>query len=555
MHTVKLSLSNHRQQKVVLIISPADKDITAAIKLIKTSKWSQTLKTWYAPYSIEVLHEIKKMLSPLCIIDAEPLKEQLKKEKQASSKNGVTTSALQQKPSINELPKNVYANVQFQIFEKSIRIKLPKNDADTKFLASFRYSRWDAKQYCWIVPIYGHNLDLLKNYFKNRVNDITINQPLNTETPLFIKAEKDELIIIKTNNGRLKLIFEYNPVLTKTIKTMPYHSWNHENKQWTIPYSDRFYKEIESLANVLSLKIIYQEQSPDSGKKTRKSHYDFDNYKTCPPSYILKLQELRYSSSTIKTYKAAFDEFINYYHQCDPDQIEESQIIDFLRYLVMERKVSISYQNQAINAVKFYYEKVLKQPRKVYTIDRPRDEKKLPTVLNHREVTDLLKATENIKHKAILMTAYSGGLRVSELIAITLKDIDSTRMQIRIEQSKGKKDRYTLLSKKLLTLLRQYFVEYKPKNYLFEGQTGGQYTTRSIQQIMAKSAKKAGITKAVSPHTLRHSFATHLLENGTDLRYIQTLLGHESSKTTERYTHITTKGFDQIINPLDNLEI
>jgi site-specific recombinase XerD len=153
------------------------------------------------------------------------------------------------------------------------------------------------------------------------------------------------------------------------------------------------------------------------------------------------------------------------------------------------------------------------------------------------------------------MLAYSAGLRISELINVKINDIDSKRMQIRIEQSKGKKDRYTLLSPKLLEILRVYFKEYKPKELLFEGASGGNYSQRSIQAILKASMAKAGIKKHASVHTLRHSFATHLLENGTDLRYIQSLLGHESSKTTEIYTHITTKGFDQIKSPLDKLDI
>jgi integrase/recombinase XerD len=193
--------------------------------------------------------------------------------------------------------------------------------------------------------------------------------------------------------------------------------------------------------------------------------------------------------------------------------------------------------------------------RKVYLVDRLREEKRLPVVLNEKEIGDLLKATENIKHKAILMLAYSFGLRLIELINVKLTDIDTIRMQIRIEQSKGKIDRYTLLSVRLLEVLGEYLAIYKPKVWLFEGATGGQYSVGSVQAIMKNSMKKAGIKKKVSVHTLRHSFATHLLENGTDLRYIQSLLGHASSKTTEIYTHITTKGFDQIKSPLDKLDI
>ena len=208
-----------------------------------------------------------------------------------------------------------------------------------------------------------------------------------------------------------------------------------------------------------------------------------------------------------------------------------------------------------INAIKFYYERVLKGERKTYLIDRPKKEKTLPTVLNEEEIKLLLNKTENLKHKAILMMAYSAGLRLGELINMKIKDIDSKRMQIRVEQAKGKKDRYTILSNKMLAILREYFVRYKPNEWLFEGEKGGQYSARSIQKVAKLSATKAGIKKNVGVHTLRHTFATHLLENGTDLRYIQSLLGHESSKTTEIYTHITTKGFDQIKNPLDQLDL
>jgi hypothetical protein len=153
------------------------------------------------------------------------------------------------------------------------------------------------------------------------------------------------------------------------------------------------------------------------------------------------------------------------------------------------------------------------------------------------------------------MVIYSAGLRISECINLKIKDIDSNRMQIRIEQAKGKKDRYTLLSTKTLTFLRTYIKAYRPKVYLFEGQFGDQYSARSIQTIFQETVKKAGITKRVTVHSLRHSFATHLLENGTNLRYIQSLLGHSSSKTTEVYTHITTKGFDQLKSPMDGLDI
>jgi len=192
------------------------------------------------------------------------------------------------------------------------------------------------------------------------------------------------------------------------------------------------------------------------------------------------------------------------------NNIDEKMIIDFLRFLVIESKVSTSYQNHAIYAIKFYYERVKGGLRKVYLIERPMKEKEkaLPVVLNVKEIGALLKATENIKHKAILMLGYSSGLRLGELVNVRLQDIDSKRMQLRVEQSKGKKDRYSILSNRLLDILREYFKIYKPKEWLFEGAGGGPYSPRSIQFIMKDVVKKAGIKKKVSVHSLRHSFGT-----------------------------------------------
>jgi integrase/recombinase XerD len=388
------------------------------------------------------------------------------------------------------------AGVSVMVFGRKIAIKLPKDELDTHFILGIRYSRWDGKQYCWTVPNYPGNLDLIKDYFKERISELIINEEIETTASNHIqrKISKDDLLVIKTATGRLKLFFGYNKELTNAIKKIPYSNWNGQNKWWSIPFANKFLEEIKVIVNELKLHLIYEEEENDTHKTARISQFDIPNYRKCPDEFILKLKELRYSEHTIKTYKALFEEFINYYHKLDINRIDESMITSFLRYLVIERKVSTSYQNQAINAVKFYYERVLGGQRHVYLVDRPREEKTLPIVLSEKEVGDLLKATENIKHKAILMLAYSGGLRLSELINVKITDIDSNRMQIRVEQGKGKKDRYTLLS-------------------------------------------------------------VRLLENGTDLRYIQSLLGHASSKTTEIYTHITTKGFDQIKSPLDNLDI
>jgi site-specific recombinase XerD len=343
--------------------------------------------------------------------------------------------------------------------------------------------------------------------------------------------------------------------MIQRIKSIPYHTWDQKNKWWSVPFSEKILNEIYRIANNQGLKPIYEEEPETEKGSKRISKLDTPNYREVPEEYMLKLRELRYSENTCKVYKPLFEEFINYYFRYDIDKISEPQIIAFIRYLVMERKVSTTYQNQAINAIKFYYEKVLGGQRKFYFIDRPKKEKTLPVVLNREETIRMIQCTKNIKHKAILMLAYSSGLRLGEIVRLRINDIDRERFQIRIEQSKGRKDRYTKLSQKFLEIMDKYTEEYNPKDLLFEGAKGNEFSDKSIQNMVKAAAERAGITKEITPKTLRHTFATHSLEDGVDLRYIQSMLGHSSSKTTEIYTHITTKGFDQIKSPLDNLDI
>ena len=220
----------------------------------------------------------------------------------------------------------------------------------------------------------------------------------------------------------------------------------------------------------------------------------------------------------------------------------------------MKCGLSSSYQNQIVNSIKLYFKTCRDTKIEIDKIHRPKRAKVLPNVLSKEEVKKILDAHSNLKHKAMLSMIYSCGLRRSELLNLKFSDIDSKRNIVIIRQSKGKKDRIAPLSPKILAMLRTYYKEYKPKNWLFEGQKQGeQYSEKSLQSVLKQALQKVGITKPVTLHWLRHSYATHLLESGTDLRYIQELLGHSSSKTTEIYTHVSTKNIQQIKSPFDDL--
>jgi site-specific recombinase XerD len=303
------------------------------------------------------------------------------------------------------------------------------------------------------------------------------------------------------------------------------------------------------------MELLWEDDRVKKGVKPKPHVYEIPNYRTWPDVMLEKMEVMRYSPSTIEVYRQSFEEFINYYNTKKIDDITEPEIIAYTRYLVQERGISASSQNQAINAIKFYYEKVKGGARKFYQLERPLKEMKLPTVLSVEEVQAMIKSTKNLKHKAMIMLCYSAGLRLSELLNLKPSDVDTDRMQISVKGAKGKKDRYTLLAEKMLPLLRDYYEKHHPEEYLFEGEGGGQYSGRSLQTVVKEALQRANVKKYATVHTLRHSFATHLLENGTDLRYIQNLLGHSSSKTTEIYTHVTSKALSGIKSPLDSLDI
>ncbi len=266
-----------------------------------------------------------------------------------------------------------------------------------------------------------------------------------------------------------------------------------------------------------------------------------------------KLKLRGYSENTIRTYLQHFKEFLIFYIETHPVDISETEIRNFILFLIEKRKLSKSTQNQAINSIKFFYEKVLLQDRKVYYLERPMKDKRLPEVLSQEEVIQIFEALDNLKHKTMLMLIYSAGLRRSEMLGLRIGDVDFHRNIVFIRGGKGHKDRQSILSQNLVPLLQLYLKEYQPGFWLFEGQKGERYSASSLQQVLKQAVTKAGIRKMVRLHMLRHSFATHLLESGTSTRYIQVLLGHESPKTTEIYAHVSRFALDRIQSPLDQI--
>lgn len=352
--------------------------------------------------------------------------------------------------------------------------------------------------------------------------------------------------------------FHSDRVISALLKELPNIQWSAEFGLPFIPNNKEslnlIYRTFRGIAWI-NTKSFFPKRSLNNDNEDLDVNW-FRNrklpfgYRACPEEYLLKLELKRYANNTVKIYVRCFEKFINSLPECDLLQVDEQTIQNYLQKLIQEKK-SNSYINQMINSIKFYYEIVLEMPNRFYSIDRPRKEHTLPMVLSKEEVRSIINQTYSIKHKCLLSLMYSSGLRIGELLALKPDDIDSKRMLVRVNKGKGNRDRLTLLSESVLLDLREYYKKHRPKDWLFESPEGTKYSTTSVRKILKKSAKKAGVTKYITPHTLRHSFATHLLEAGVDLRYIQTLLGHKSSKTTEIYTHVATNTFAAIKNPLD----
>ena len=278
-----------------------------------------------------------------------------------------------------------------------------------------------------------------------------------------------------------------------------------------------------------------------------------EQQQNCLQRYVKTIELRQYSPHTLKSYKAAFTKFMFAHIEQHPNDVVPEQVTNYMHRLVTENNYSESYQNVAINAIKFYYERVEGNAKLIYDLERPKKRKTLPRLLSKSEISKMFDVTRNLKHSCILQVMYGAGLRVGETVVLTLNDIDSKRKLIHVRGGKGKKDRAVLLPEKLLLDLRTYYKQYQPRKWLFEGLDGNHYSIRSVQAIVKTVSKRAGIKKRVTPHMLRHSFATHLLESGTDIRFIQSILGHGNLKTTEIYTHVSTKDIRNIKSPLDML--
>ncbi len=333
--------------------------------------------------------------------------------------------------------------------------------------------------------------------------------------------------------------FPYNLELKNQLKNICKAFWSATQKSWYVTDNNHYRELFEMAPNYI-------------GKQSLTKISDQNAMELEKMMNILILKG--FSQNTLKTYTIEFAQLLYSLKSFPVQDLSPERLQSYFLYCVQKLEVSENQIHSRMNAIKFYFEKVLHREKMFFDIPRPKKPKLLPKTLNTNEIKKLFSVVDNSKHKIILQLCYGMGLRVSEIVKLKVEDIDSTSKKVFIARAKGKKDRYVNLPESILEDLRWYYKQYRPAEFLFEGQFGGAITTRSVQQVFKNAMRKAGIQKTIGIHGLRHSYATHLLEYGTDVSLIQKLLGHNDIKTTLLYTHVSERTVDKVVSPLDKLK-
>lgn len=364
------------------------------------------------------------------------------------------------------------------------------------------------------------------------------------------------------HKGKVVIVIRFpkNMHAAAALRQNPPCRWSQTLQSWYMPYTPQNFQQAIKTMRPFGYVDYAGFDRSDTARPTKGHGSSGQAVKNHPEieHAVSQLQRFmasgRYSVNTIKTYAEALRLFLTYWVHKPISEISNQDLIDFNNDYILKKGLSQAYQNQIINGVKLFFRHIRKSQLNPQLILRPRSEKPLPNVLSKEEVKQILQAHSNLKHKTMLSLIYACGLRCGELLALKPEHVDGNRKLLIIKQAKGKKDRIAPLSQKALVMLREYYTMFKPAIYLFEGQKAGEpYDARSLQKVLKQALSRSNIRKPVTLHWLRHSYATHLLEGGTNLRYIQEILGHSSPKTTQIYTHVSTQGLQHVISPFDTL--
>ncbi|PLX08838.1 MAG: integrase [Marinilabiliales bacterium] len=437
-------------------------------------------------------------------------------------------------------------------------------NGENRLALSFRYdadiiskikrlseSRWIATRRLWHLPYNRISANELRLIFP----DIELPADLVSCTIFKDSNSNDRLIISKK---RLYVFSDFSDEEIDFLKSITYCRWSYTRKCFELPNYGNNLRKIRSFFAGRLHEIEWNQSEFAKEENIDEFHKIIIKTPDYVDPLIKKMEKWlryrRYSESTIQSYTDGVRIFLSFCSPKKPEEIDNKDMIRFVNEYIVPNSYSYSFQNQVINGAKIFFREVMMTDLDVEKFERPRKERKLPNVLSKLEVKRILGVLKNQKHRTILSLIYACGLRRSEVLNLHPDDIDSSRLFLIIRNSKGKKDRLVPISENILDILREYYKVYRPSVWLFEGSTPGErYSEQSLQSVFKQAIKKAGIRKPITLHGLRHSYATHLLESGVDLRYIQELLGHRNSKTTEIYTHVSKKNLGNIPSPFDLL--
>lgn len=458
-------------------------------------------------------------------------------------------------------PSNEWKGLEITYNNRHFLIKMPFREEDVLFLKELK-GWWQSTDRMWLVKATVANLEAIQTHFNyweilvyQKIDDLIRRSTDPIVIELYHTPEHPKHVAIKLSGYGVDQDF---------IRRLTWREYDKQFKRWWIPYDDKLIIRIIEHFKQAGAKVInrvpvdpklVKTVVPSPGDQQRVLLLKFHNHQHVLKTFTDTLIRMRYSWRTIKQYTGKLYGFLQWLHPKSIIEATEKDVIAYLSLLATQ-EVSESLLHAAVSAIKFYFEKVqFATAIEIEQIKRPKKAHRLPVILSLSEVDRLFRSVDNLKHVAVLYTIYSSGLRLNELLTLKIADIYWDRNQIIVRGGKGKKDRSVMLSARLKELLVFYFDQYKPKYWLFEGQREDTpYAATSVQQIVKRAAKKAKIHRQVTPHTLRHCFATHLLDQGTDERFIQELLGHKDIKTTLIYTHVTNKSLDMIKSPLDQLD-
>jgi integrase/recombinase XerD len=557
-------------ERIYLDVAPHEQDLIAFIKMKPGRLWHPEQKKWSLPDTPEYRAWVR--IPPDKIMPIEGQTE-------FRPSTGEHT-ARKEAPTLRSLPvernsAGAYL-LEGRIFYKIDRSRIEQRAA----IRRITDCRWHPESKIWSVPDTPENRQQIREihqmppieqigvHMLEKRQDQSARIPYPTSAPIYTPQKGPQLSIrlhpYEAQYLCIDLPIALMSMHLQTIKNIHGRRWNQRWMFWEIPYTRLTLRFLHKyFDNVLRWDFVpdenvperLPEQSPAAPTQRPVQQVKPARYEAAVTALEACLTLKRYSWRTIKSYKNALRSFIKFYDDTKPSLLTRKQINAYIYHLVKEHHITESYQNQICCAIKMFYCEVANQADKVEGLVQAKKPQKIPQVLTESEVSRLLKAVDNPKHRCILTIIYSAGLRLGEVTHLKLTDLQFEHHRIFIRDAKGKKDRCTILAQRAEKCLREYIALYQPVHWLFEGPDGGPYSDRSVQSIFTAAKERSKINPLATTHTLRHSFATHLLEKGLDLRNIQELLGHESSKTTEIYTHITQKSWAKIKSPLDDLEM